>query len=97
MDRLGFCTRCGKGVEPYRPSTVSLNDALEFGTVPSSLDAEPHYWCWFCGEHWLATNLCDTGFGCRACNAFMPHRARYCGACGRGLRPDTEGTGPATR
>ena len=88
--RLGFCTRCGKEVPPYSPSTVSLHDAFEYGTPPEALDAEPHYWCSSCGEHWLATNLCDTGTACSRCRAFMPLAAAHCGACGNRLREESK-------
>ncbi len=84
--RLGFCTRCGRAVPTYSPSTASLHDAAEYGSDPGKLDAEPHYWCSFCGEHWLAASALDTGGACPACSAFMPLAARHCGACGEPLR-----------
>jgi hypothetical protein len=61
---------------------VSLKDAYEYGTTPRGLETQPHYWCSFCAEDWLAINMIDTGAGCRTCKAFMPLAAKYCGACG---------------
>jgi hypothetical protein len=83
---LAFCTRCGAAVSPYEPSRISLRDSLDYGTTPARLDAEPHYWCGACGEHWLATNLMDTGASCPACSTLMPFTARHCGVCGAKLR-----------
>jgi hypothetical protein len=86
VEVLDFCTRCGNRVTPYSASKVPLRDMCEYGTVPAGLDAEPHYWCPVCQEHLLATNLMDTGWGCPACNAFMPMETAYCGACGAKMR-----------
>jgi hypothetical protein len=58
---------------------------FEYGTEPEGLDDEPHYDCPRCRQSWLATNLMDIGQGCAACNAFMPMRVVYCGACGAKL------------
>lgn len=84
---LTHCTRCGRKVSPYRPSELSLNLTHKYGEEPPEvlLMAEPHYWCGHCAEHWLATNLLDTGTIC-PCGAFTPLSNRYCGACGRPTR-----------
>ena len=79
---LSFCTRCGKAVSPYPPSTTSLSDAREYGVSPEGICTDSHYWCSFCAEHWLATNMMDTGKVCPACKTFMPLVTRYCGGCG---------------
>ena len=93
---LTYCTRCGARVSPYKPSGLSLRPSYEYGEVPPEdlLSREPHYWCGSCLEHWLATNLQDTGVMC-PCGMLVPGHHRYCGACGRSSRslpgdaPDT--------
>lgn len=80
VDELGYCTRCGHPVEPYRPSTVV---APEYGLPPEAYAGEPHYWCPTCQQRLLATNLIETGFACADCRTFMPLAASYCGTCGK--------------
>jgi DNA-directed RNA polymerase subunit RPC12/RpoP len=83
---LRFCSRCGAPVVPYRPSTLSLADMRDYGTVPDEPDAEPHYECGRCGSRWLAVNLVDPGSTCPECGIFMPLAADCCAACGTRLR-----------
>jgi len=83
--RPSYCTRCGAEVGPYDPSALSLRAAFEWGQSPpeDALMGQPHYWCGRCGEHWLATNLMDTGTTCEGCGGLVPLRDRYCALCGR--------------
>lgn len=86
LQMLSFCTRCGNKVKPYEPSKVYFGDC-DFDST-SEIDAQPHYWCSACHEHWMAMNLLDTGTWCENCNMHLPiNKVKFCGRCGMKYTP----------